>query len=249
LVHLQIQLAQIMRTQPNILAATDDFEFAALAEAKNYRAALLRDFREQLHGNVLEVGAGIGQITSELLALPGVDKVISIEPDPTFCAKLKARLPAHEFVEGTIADLASDLHWNAILSINVLEHIEHDSEELAAYHRLLRPTNGALCLFVPARPEIYAPIDRDFGHFRRYERNELVKKLAAAGFSVRRIRYYNLVGYFLWLANFRLLKKKGFTAGAVRLFDQVAFPLIHGFESHVCAPPIGQSLQVVAFAQ
>ena len=238
-----------MTTEPNALATTEDFEFSALAEAKNYRAALLYDFRRQLRGNVLEVGAGMGQITSELLATSGVNNLVSIEPDPGFCAQLRNRLPAHELVEGTVADLRSSLQWDAILSINVLEHIEHDSEELAAYHRLLKPTRGALCVFVPARPEIYAPIDRDFGHFRRYTRGDLAKKLGAAGFTIQSIRYYNFVGYFLWWAHFRVLKKRTFDAGAVRLFDRVAFPLIHGFETRICAPPIGQSLQVIAVAE
>jgi SAM-dependent methyltransferase len=237
-----------MTTLPNETAATEDFEFAALAEARNYRAALLRDFKQYLRGNVLEVGAGVGQITSELLVLREVERVVSIEPDPSFCAKLRSRLPGHELLEGTAGDLRSDLHWNAILSINVLEHIEDDASELATYYRLLKPAKGALCLFVPARPEIYAPIDRDFGHFRRYARPELAKKLGAAGFTVESIRYYNAVGYFLWWANFKFLKKRTFDARAVRLFDRVAFPLIHGFETRVCAPPLGQSLQVVAVA-
>jgi len=35
----------------------------------------------------------------------------------------------------------------------------------------------------------------------------------------------------------------------VRLFDRVIFPAVHGFESHVCAPPIGQSLMAIALAR
>lgn len=238
-----------MTTPPNATASTEDFEFAALAEARNYRAALLRDFKQYLRGNVLEVGAGVGQITSELLAIREVERVVSIEPDPSFCAKLRSRLPGHELLEGTAADLQSDLPWNAVLSINVLEHIEGDESELATYYRLLKPAQGALCLFVPARPEIYAPIDKDFGHFRRYTRPELKKKLKSAGFTIQSIRYYNFVGYFLWWANFRFMKKRSFDAGSVRLFDRVAFPLVHGFETRVCAPPLGQSLQVIAIAK
>jgi SAM-dependent methyltransferase len=174
---------------------------------------------------------------------------VSIEPDPSFCANLRKKLPEHEVVEGTVDDLISDLHWDAILSINVLEHIERDSEELATYHRLLKPVGGALCLFVPARPEIYAPIDRDFGHCRRYTRNELAGKLRDARFAIRTIRYYNFAGYFLWWANFCLLKKRNFDAAAVRLFDRMVFPLVHGLERRICAPPIGQSLQVIAVAE
>lgn len=237
-----------MTIEPNAIANTADFEFAALSEARNYRAALLHDFRQELRGNVLEVGCGIGQITSELLEIPAIDTLMSIEPDAAFCAQLRSRLPDHSLLQGTVADLKSDLNWNAILSINVLEHIENDAEELSRYRRLLQPAQGSLCLFVPARPEIYAPIDRDFGHFRRYTRAELARKLQDAGFTIKSLRYYNFVGYFLWWLNFRVLAKRTFEVRAVRAFDRAIFPLVHGIESLICPPPIGQSLMVVAIA-
>ncbi len=230
---------------PNELVQTADFEFAALNEAVNYRNSLLRDFQMYLNGSVLEVGAGIGQITSELHKIPEIKTLLSIEPDAGFCARFRADHPELVLHEGIASELRSESHWNAILSVNVLEHIEEDEDELAVYHRLLKPARGALCLFVPARPEIYAPIDRDFGHFRRYTRPELRKKLEGAGFSVVRCRYFNMVGYFAWWLNFCVLKKRSFDVGSVRLFDRVIFPVVHGFESHMCAPPIGQSLMAV----
>ncbi len=233
---------------PNEIAQTADFEFAALREAVNYRDALLRDFRQHLHGSVLEVGAGVGQMTSELLQFPEIEKLVSIEPDAEFCTRLRASFPELNLHQGTVADLQPASSWNAILSVNVLEHIESDEEELAVYYRLLQRAAGALCLFVPARPEIYAPIDKDFGHFRRYTRPELRKKLERAGFRIARLRYFNLIGYFAWWASFCLLKKRSFDVGSVRLFDRVIFPAVHGFESHVFAPPIGQSLMAVAVA-
>lgn len=237
-----------MTSHPNALAQTADFEFAALNEARNYRAALLRDFESYLQGNVLEIGAGIGQITSELLQLPKIQKLSSIEPDPAFCARLRARIPQHDLLQGTVSDLQSETEWNAILSVNVLEHIEMDREELAAYHRLLQPARGALCLFVPARPEIYAPIDKDFGHFRRYTRIELRRKLEGAGFKLITFRYFNFVGYFAWWVSFCLLKKRSFDVTSVRMFDRAIFPVVHGLESRICPPPIGQSLMAVAVA-
>jgi SAM-dependent methyltransferase len=235
-----------MSSQPNALAQTADFEFAALNEAKNYRAALLREFRAHLCGQVLEVGAGIGQITAELLQNPAITRLVSIEPHAPFCDKFRANLPAQTLIQGTIDDLAKSENWNAILSINVLEHIETDERELAAYRRRLSRASGTLCLFVPARPEIYAPVDRDFGHFRRYTRPELRQKLERAGFQILRLRYYNFIGYFAWWLNFCVFKKRGFKSLSVRLFDRMIFPLVYGFESRICPPPIGQSLLVMA---
>ncbi len=207
-----------MTSPPNTMAQTADFEFSALSEATNYRAALLHDFDSYLQGNVLEVGAGIGQIHSDLLRRPQIKKLISIEPDAAFCARIREQFPEHDLLQGTVNELKSEFDWNAILSINVLEHIEEDEAELATYHRLLQPARGALCLFVPARPEIYAPIDKDFGHFRRYTRPELREKLERAGFELALFRYYNFVGYFAWWLSFCLLKKRTFDVSVRAIF-------------------------------
>jgi SAM-dependent methyltransferase len=234
---------------PNETAQTEDFEFAALSEAKNYRAALLREFSGHLRGRVLEVGAGIGQITEELLRNPAVTRLVSIEPDPKFCARLRAVFPAHAIIQGTIEDLKGDESWNAILNVNVLEHIKEDEHELALYRQKLARERGVLCLLVPARPEIYAPIDGDFGHFRRYTKPELRRKLEDAGFEIVKLRYYNFAGYLAWWLNFCVLKKRGFDLQAVRFFDRAIFPAVHAFESRIFAPPIGQSLLAIARAK
>jgi SAM-dependent methyltransferase len=234
---------------PNVSAKTEDFEFAALQEAKNYRRALLQEFTRYLNGRVLEVGAGIGQITAELLRLPDLTALASLEPDERFFTRLRSSFPNHNAIQGTVADLPANESWNAILNINVLEHIESDLAELRNYHRLLAANRGHLCLFVPARPEIFAPIDADFGHFRRYTRPELKTKLEAAGFELVVLRYFNFVGYFAWWFNFCLLRRRGFDVNSVRFFDRVIFPFVYSVESRICAPPFGQSLLAVARAR
>ena len=231
---------------PNETAQTEDFEFAALGGAKNYRDALLREFSGHLRGSVLEVGAGIGQITAALLQNPAITRLVSIEPDPKFCAGLRAAFPAHDIIEGTIDDLKNDDARDAVLSINVLEHISDDERELGIYRQKLSREKGTLCLFVPARPEIYAPVDGDFGHFRRYTKPELRGKLERAGFEILKLRYYNFAGYFAWWLNFCVLKKRGFDLQSVRFFDRVIFPPVYAVESKICPPPIGQSLLAIA---
>lgn len=233
---------------PNASANSEDFEFAALSVADNYRKALLNEFSEHLRGNVLEVGAGIGQITEALLGKSSIKQYVSIEPDPGFHAQLLKKFPGHTTIQGTIEDLKGDGNWDAVVSVNVLEHIKNDERELKNYHDQLRENAGVLCLFVPARTEIYAEIDKDFGHFRRYVKRELRQKLERAGFQVVRLRYYNIAGYFAWWLNFCVLKKRHFDAGSVRFFDRFVFPVVHGLESRVCPPFVGQSLLAVARA-
>jgi SAM-dependent methyltransferase len=237
-----------MSEKPNETARTADFEFDALRAAENYRRALVQEFMPHLRGRVLEVGAGIGQITELLRKIPAVGQLLSIEPDAGFCGEFHRTHPNQPLVEGTVDSLNDTNPWNAIVSINVLEHIKEDERELGIYARLLRREKGHLCLFVPARQEIYAPIDGDFGHHRRYSKNQLKQKLERSGFETVRLNYFNWVGYFAWWLNFCLLKRHGFDLNSVRFFDRIIFPCVHWCEFRICAPPIGQSLIAVARA-
>ncbi len=234
---------------PNATATSNDFEFAALNEARNYRKALISEFMPFLRGNLIEIGAGIGQTTALLAGMRQISRLISIEPDAAFAERFRTTHPAVEFIEGTIEKVPNGTEWDAILSVNVLEHIAEDEAELARYARVLAARQGALCLLVPARPEIYAPIDRDFGHYRRYTRSQLSEQLRAAGFKLERLIYFNCAGYFAWWFNFCVLKKRSFEIGKVRAYDRVIFPIVHAFETSVMRPPFGQSLLAVARAQ
>ncbi len=231
---------------PNAHASNADFEFAALHEARNYRAALIKTFAPHLRGNVLEVGAGIGQFASELRQVKNVERVVAVEPDAKFHPELLTRFAESEIVRGTAENVDMRLPWHALVSVNVLEHIENDASELALYRRLLEGTKGRLCLFVPARPEIYAPIDRDFGHFRRYTAPQLRARLRNSGFAIVSLHYFNFPGYFLWWLTFGLARRRGFSRLGVKLYDRLVFPPIAWAESHLLRPPLGQSLIAIA---
>lgn len=222
------------------------FEFEALNSAERYRRSIIREFAPYLGGTVVEVGAGIGQNTPHLLAVKGVEQVVSVEPEPTFCAEFRRQFPQLPLIEGTVDRLSTAADYRGIVSINVLEHVKEDARELARYCELLKSVSGRLCLFVPARQEIYAPLDADFGHYRRYARKDLASKLTAAGFRILKLQYYNFIGYFAWWISFCLLRKRNFDPGAVRFYDRFVFPVARALERHLIAPPIGQSLIAIA---
>jgi len=238
-----------MAETPNELATSQDFEFEALERAVNYRAAVIHEFSPWLTGDVLEIGAGIGQFTAPLKALPAVRRVVCLEPELKFVEPLRKKFPGTTVIEGTIDDLDEVIEWDAMLSVNVLEHIRDDAGELAKYARRLSKRRGHLCLFVPARPELHAPIDRNFGHYRRYTKPELALKLDRAGFDVTRLCYYNWLGYFGWLFNFVLLGREQFDVASVAAFDRLIFPVGNVIERTLFRPPFGQSLLAVARAR
>ena len=226
----------------------DVFEFDALKEARNYRKALIKEFFNELRGRVIEIGAGIGQMTELLKKLPNIEFLQCVESNFDISNIFRRNFPLQPLINGTIQDIKTD-DWNAVISVNVLEHIFDDKAELKIYYEKLKRKNGTLNLFVPARPEIYSIIDKNFGHYRRYTKKEIIKKLTVAGFKIEKIRYFNIIGYFAWWFNFRIMKKKSFDAKSVRLFDKLFFPPIYFLESRILTPPIGQSLLVIARAK
>ena len=226
--------------------ASQNFEFAALSEAVNYRETIAKLFSPYLKGDILEIGAGIGQMLSDVSRLCHPRSITAVEPDPGFAAELRHNLPLARVWHGLEANLPPDEPFDAILSVNVLEHIERDVEELTRWRRRLASREGHLCILVPARPELYSLIDLDFGHFRRYTKKELTTKLAAAGFSNITASYFNVVGYFAWLLNFKILKARHFNPVTVRFFDRFIFPVFQRIESGIGWRPFGQSLVAVA---
>lgn len=222
----------------------EEFEFSALEKAVNYRRGIAREFREILRGRVLEAGAGVGQFTREILRFPGVEQLTALEPEARFLRRLPED-PRLEAVAGTTAGLDRARVYDSVVSVNVLEHIGDDRGELARCFRLLKP-GGRLGLLVPARPEIYAPIDRSFGHHRRYTPAVLRQKLEAAGFSVDRLHYFNFPGYFAWWLHFKCLGTTTFDARMVAWYDRWVVPLTLVVEQGGVRPPLGQSLVVLA---
>lgn len=72
---------------------------------------------------------------------------------------------------------------DAIILLNVLEHIEDDITTLKQIYRILKP-NGILILEVPAGPHLYDAHDRICMHFRRYKLSKLCKLITAQGFTI-----------------------------------------------------------------
>ncbi|MEM6599800.1 MAG: methyltransferase domain-containing protein [Verrucomicrobiota bacterium] len=227
----------------NAKAISEDFEFQALNQAVNYRKKSRDDFAAYLRGGVLEVGEGIGQFSAELDCMTAIKLLTLLEPDARFYERLRLKYNHHNVINGTAGSLQR-ADYDSIISINVLEHIKKDGKEIEVYSKLLK-RGGYLCLFVPACPSIYAPIDRSFGHFRRYTKKGLTSLLLASDLQIVDLRYFNITGYFLWWLNFCVFRKMEFGALKVRLFDKHIFPFTQAFESKVRLP-FGQSLVAIA---
>ena len=59
---------------------------------------------------------------------------------------------------------------------------------------------------MPAHQFLYGAFDRAVGHFRRYEKRELARKLKKTGFAVREMKFFSLAAALPWLINGRSLR-------------------------------------------
>lgn len=81
-----------------------------------------------------------------------------------------------------------DSHFDAVISCDVLEHIDDDSQALREMMRVLRP-GGYGVITVPAHKWLWSDHDKALDHRRRYSAPELRDKLRRAGFEIVRFSY------------------------------------------------------------
>jgi len=87
-----------------------------------------------------------------------------------------------------------DDQFDFIIALDFLEHFEDDAAVLKKL-RSLTKTGGSIILCVPAREKKWDETDRWAGHFRRYEKHTLIKKLSEV----------NLYCELVWSFGFPLL--------------------------------------------
>jgi SAM-dependent methyltransferase len=81
---------------------------------------------------------------------------------------------------------------DAVGLFDVIEHLDEPERALVEVRRALRP-GGLLFATVPARPELWTPVDRHSGHRLRYDRPTLARQLRAGGFEPERITYFMMM--------------------------------------------------------
>ena len=207
------------RVEPGDLVGAATLE--RMATAPRYNRWMYDRLRPWVGRRVLEIGAGIGNMSEFLVDR---DRVVLTDTEPYYLDRLRARYA--ELPHVTVAELrlpASNPRLAAerldtVVCLNVLEHIEDDRGSLVAMRDLLAP-GGRLILLVPSLRALYGTLDEALGHFRRYVPRELAAKLAAAGFRVPHLEYFNLAGVPGWWFTGRVLRRRLIPQGALRWYD------------------------------
>jgi SAM-dependent methyltransferase len=151
---------------------------------------------------ILEIGCGTGNV---LQALASFGQVVGVERDPDLRAV--GRAAGLDIREGALpGDLSVPDEWaDAVLLLDVIEHLDDDLGSLRAARRVLRP-GGVLVVTVPAYAWLWSGHDVALGHRRRYTARALRAIVARAGFGVEHVGYFNTL-LFPAIAGVRLGKR------------------------------------------
>jgi SAM-dependent methyltransferase len=218
-----------------------------LAELDRYNHWIYEHISSALGRRVLEVGSGTGNIT-RFLCSEGRE-VTATDIVPAYRSELERLFSDNSKVRVEKFDLTAKAPeafitnpFDSIVCLNVLEHIDDDVFALAQIRDSLAP-RGKLALLVPAHLVLYGSFDRAVGHFRRYEKLELERKLEKAGFAVCEMKFFSLVAALPWLINGRLLKRDYIPTGQANLANRLV-PLLK--LERLIGPPCGLSLIAIA---
>ena len=199
-------------------------ELDVFAHARRWKKYWASRIRPWITGDVLEVGAGIGQNTA-VLQNTGVRSWLCLEPDPQLCERLAATVAPLRTCSiglGTIESVRGR-KFDCILYIDVLEHIEADRDELARAAQLLG-ANGHIIVLSPAHQSLFSAFDAAIGHFRRYNRESL-RACSPPGCRLESMFYLDSVGMVASFANRLLLRQDNPTLSQIQFWDRSIIPV------------------------
>src|SRR6266481_1436686 len=212
----------------------------ALSAAPRFNAWMADTIRPYVGERVLEIGAGIGNLTRALV--PRRKSYVATDIDSEHLARLATRFQHRPNMLIRYCDLArtsdfTDLSetMDSVICLNVLEHVEDDMQGLRNIHSVLKPGGRAIIL-VPHGQEIFGTLDVALGHFRRYSHAELKGKMEQVGFRVERILDFNRISRPPWYVSGRILKRTTLGSGQMKLFDRFVW-LWRSIDAYLPWPP------------
>lgn len=174
---------------------------------------------------MLEIGAGEGAVGARLARSY---RYVGLEPDQSSCAVARARIEPSggRVVCGDITALEASDSYDLLCAFEVLEHVAHDAETLAAWAKHVKP-GGWMMLSVPPFQRRFGLTDRAVGHFRRYEPEQIRSLMLGCGLRDPKTLLYGFpIGYALDAAKHSLARvtraqgsREELTAGSGRWFQ------------------------------
>jgi glycosyltransferase involved in cell wall biosynthesis len=199
----------------------------SLTGTPQYLSWLARELRPHLGGEVLEVGAGIGNLTGRLMGKRTL--YVAGEKDPLHLHALRNRflrtpnVVVRRLDPENPEDFAGlERSFDTVLCLNVLEDLEDPRQALASIRAALKP-DGVVVALVPNLPALFGTLDRGVGHKRRYSLEEARRLLESQGFAVESIYSFNKAGAPPWWAYGKVLRSKDINRAVLKIFDKTVW--------------------------
>ena len=219
-------------------------------------AHLERALHDQLGDSpakLLDAGCGTGGLIGRLAPRHPHWCWVGLDASELACDFARRRLGASaEIVEGRAEALPfDDARFDAVVSADVLYHIDDDAAALRECVRVLRP-GGALVINVPAYQWLWSYHDEAVHSKRRYSRSGLLAKLVTAGLAPVRATYWNTLPFPLVVVRRKLLPAPAdgsdvhLFPGPIETLFNGAMALERAWLRTLGALPFGTSVFVVA---
>lgn len=184
----------------------EDFQKKNFKE--DYRLRAILKSIPRTAGKILDIGSGNGEIA---ISLSKYAKVIyATDNSKILLEKLKKKTKKISNLKIRMIDAESfclkENNFNLITACDLVEHLKNDVDFFKNCYRHLE-NKGKLFVCVPAGKFLYGVKDKKYGHYRRYSKNEIIKKISQAGFSILRCQYWNFIGVLPYFVSEKVFKK------------------------------------------
>jgi glycosyltransferase involved in cell wall biosynthesis/phospholipid N-methyltransferase len=218
----------------------------SLERAQHFNLWMAQAVAPHAGARVLEIGAGIGNITSWLLPR---DLYVASDINPHYLDYLRNLALGKPYLKVDRVDLEDPRcfepwagRFDTVVCLNVLEHVGDPIQSLRNIRTALAP-GGRAILYVPQGQRLYSSLDEVLGHRCRYEREQLAAELAETGFTVESMRDFNHAGVPGWWFNGKVLKRRHFGRAQLKVFN-MAVPVLRRLDRFI--PWTGLGLLAVA---
>jgi glycosyltransferase involved in cell wall biosynthesis len=196
----------------------------AFSDAPNFNRWMADTIRPSLGKKVLEIGAGIGNLSRILIRSRSVYAATDRDAESLDrlqgCLGHRPNLITSELDASCLEQYAPFMgKVDTVVCLNVIEHIKDDLGALSNIYQVLEDRGRAIIL-VPADQNIYGTLDEALGHWRRYSEPQLVEQMRKAGFAVEPIIPFNRISRPGWWLNGKLLKRRVVSRNQLITFDK-----------------------------
>ena len=194
----------------------------SLSRTHRYNQWIVNSIAPYLGDRILEVGSGIGTISSFLCPR---DLVIFTDANHQYIQRLQNQFSDQPNVKILHMDISSNTknslieeELDTIVCLNVLEYTSNDKFALESSYKIIK-NKGRLLLLVPHFTFFPSTVNTIRPNQHIYSKANLIKILRETGFKIIEIKYFNRIGAVWWFINCKLLKKSQFSRVHLKFFD------------------------------